>query len=409
MAVAAREVTSQMTPEKSMAPLHVVHLIEALGPGGAERLLYTNLKHFDESRVRSTVFTVYSREDHWLAPIRRLGVDVFSLACDSTRSLPRAIKEFSGWLRTNPTDVVHSHLWAANVVARVAGRLAGVPVVSSIHNPDHEDAAWSDGADVSITKRRIVKGIDRWTARVGNERLIAVSEYVRQSANHHLRFSLDDIDLLYNPIDVDTLMNPPRKDRSGLLRELGLPPDAIILLNVARVSPQKGLIHALRALPKIIEKYAQAHLLSVGATTDPSWHEQLKSEAAASGVADHFHIIGARRDVTDFLRACDVFVFPSLYEGLGIALIEAMAAGCACVATTAGPIPEFMENGRHGILVPPADVEAIAIGICELLANPERRQQLANNAQQTALARFQPQAAAEQLTQIYEKMAKLRP
>jgi starch synthase len=110
--------------------------------------------------------------------------------------------------------------------------------------------------------------------------------------------------------------------------------------------------------------------------------------------------------VTDFLRACDVFVFPSLYEGLGIALIEAMAAGCACVATTAGPIPEFVENGRNGILVPPADPEAMATAVCELLADPERRKELGDNAGQTALRRFQPQAAADRLTEIYEKVAR---
>jgi glycosyltransferase involved in cell wall biosynthesis len=388
-----------------MAALHVVHLIEALGPGGAERLLYTNLKHFDPARVRSTVFTVYSRDNHWLGPIRELGVPVISLDCDGPRSLPRAIKNFSAWLRANRPDVVHSHLWAANVVGRVGGRLAGVPVISSVHNPDHEDAAWSDGAEVSLTKRRIAKGIDRWTARLGNERLVAVSEYVRQSANRHLKFSLDEIDLLYNPIDTDALTNTPQKDRAELSRELGLLPDAIILLNVARLSPQKGLIHALRALPKIIEKYPQAHLVSVGATTDPAWHEQLKNEANRSGVANHFHILGTRRNVTDFLRACDVFVFPSLYEGLGIALIEAMAVGCVCVATTAGPIPEFVENGRNGILVPPADSEAMAAAVCELLADPERRKQLSAKARQTALDRFQPQAAADRLTQIYEKVA----
>ncbi len=408
MAVPAREVKSQITPETTMDTLHVVHVIEALGAGGAERLLYTNLKHFDRARVRSTVFTVYSRENHWLEPIRELGVPVMSLNCDGPSSLPRAIKNFSGWLRAHRPDVIHSHLWAANVVARVGGRLAGVPVVSSVHNPDHEDAAWSDGADVSLTKRRIVKGIDRWTARVGNERLIAVSEYVRQSAYRHLKFSLNEIDLLYNPIDTEALTNPLQKDRAEWLGELGLPQDAIILLNVARLSPQKGLIHALRALPKIIESYPQAHLLSVGATTDPAWHEKLKAEAKQSGVADHFHVLGSRRDVTDFLRVCDVFVFPSLYEGLGIALIEAMASGCACVATTAGPIPEFVENGRDGILVPPADSEAMATAVCELLANPERRKQLGDNARQTALARFQPQAAANRLTQIYERVAKSR-
>jgi len=405
MAVPAREVKPQTTPETTMAALHVVHLIEALGPGGAERLLYTNLKHFDPARVRSTVFTVYSRANHWLEPIRDLGVPVISLDCSGPRTLPGGIKKFTAWSRENRPDVIHSHLWAANVVARVGGRLAGVPVVSSVHNPDHEDEAWCDGANVSLTKRRIAKGIDRLTARAGNERLIAVSEYVRQSANRHLKFSLNEIDLLYNPIDIEALARPSKNDRPALLRELGLPEDAIVLLNVARLSPQKGLIYALRALPKIVERYPQAHLLSVGATTDPAWHEQLKTEAKQSGVADHFHILGARRDVTDFLRACDVFVFPSLYEGLGIALIEAMAAGCACVATTAGPIPEFVENGRNGVLVPPADPEAMATAVCDLLADSERQMKLANNARETALARFEPQAAADRLTQIYESVA----
>jgi len=134
----------------------------------------------------------------------------------------------------------------------------------------------------------------------------------------------------------------------------------------------------------------------------------MKSEAIRAGVAGQFHIIGPRHDVTDFLHSCDVFVFPSLYEGLGIALIEAMAAGCACLATTVGPISEFMEDGRNGVLVPPAEPEAIATAICELLANPKRRAQLAENAQQTALARFQPQVAADRLTQIYERVAKSR-
>jgi glycosyltransferase involved in cell wall biosynthesis len=385
--------------------MHVVHIIEALGPGGAERLLYTNLKHFDTTRVRSTVVTVYPHANHWLEPIRELGVPVISLDCTGPRDLPRAIAKFSSWLHTNRPDLVHSHLWGANVVARAAGRLTGVPVISSIHNPDHEEAAWSDGAGVSLTKRRIVKGIDRWTARVGNKRMIAVSEYVRQSAHRNLKFPLKNIDLLYNPIDIDELTKSSNKSRADLLRELNLPADAVILLNVARVSPQKGLIYALRALPKIIGEYPNAHLLSVGGTTDPVWLRELKAEAKRLGVESHFHILGARRDVPDFLHACDLFVFPSLYEGLGIALIEAMAAGCTCLATTVGPIPEFVEHQREGILVAPRDPDAIAAAVSQLLSDPERCRQLSENARHKALEEFQPQAAADRLTEIYEEVA----
>jgi len=182
-----------------------------------------------------------------------------------------------------------------------------------------------------------------------------------------------------------------------------LPDDSLILLNVARVSPQKGLLYALRALPAILKRYPSAQLLSIGATTDPAWHAQLQREATELKVSDHFHLLGTRRDVIDFLRACDVFVFPSLYEGLGIALIEAMAAGCACVASAAGPIPEVITDGEDGILVPPRDTEAIASAVCRLLEDQQLRERLGAAASESALSRFQPQQSAATLTRIYRE------
>jgi len=391
--------TANKTPR-----LHVVHLIEALGPGGAERLLYTNLKHFDAARIRSTVVTVYPHATHWLEPITALGVPVVPLNCSGTRDIPKGIRTLRTWLLANKPDLIHSHLWAANIIGRIAGRLTGTPVISSVHNPDHEAQAWADGADVSLLKRRIVRVLDGWTARAGNDRLIAVSDYVKRSANRHLRVSLDSIDLVYNPIDVDHLQAAPATSRAELLRSLGLSADSLILLNVARLSPQKGLLYALRALPSIIQQYPAAHLVSVGATTDPAWLKELQREAMALGVADHFHVLGSRRDVIDFLRACDVFIFPSLYEGLGIALIEAMAAGCACVATSAGPIPEVVRDGEDGVLVPPANPDEIAAAVCRLLADEALRSRLGDAATKTAFSRFQPQQSADTLTSIYESV-----
>ena len=384
--------------------IHVVHLIETLGPGGAERLLYTNLKHFDPERVRSTVITVYSAQQHWVEPITELGVPVVSLDCHSTRDILKGVRRLRAWLRANQPDLVHSHLWAANVIGRVAGRLAGVPVISSVHNPDHEPQAWSDGADVSRIKRHAVKAMDRFTAKLGSSRMVAVSDYVRKSAVRDLHFPLESIDLVYNPFDVDLMKAPVGKNRAELLREVGLPVESQILLNVARVSPQKGLLYAVRALPEILMQYQQVHLLSVGATTDPRWTAELKREAEALGVANHFHMLGARSNVVDFLRACDIFVFPSLYEGLGIALIEAMAAGCVCVATNTGPIPEVVQDGKDGVLVPPADAEALARAVCDLLGDPARRSELGAAAKQTAFSKFQPREQAEQLTRIYESV-----
>lgn len=395
----------KLTDTAANKPLHVVHLIEALGPGGAERLLYTNLKYLQRQNIRSTVFTVFANATHWVEPIRQLGVTVQSLNCQGIRDLPAGAAHLRSWLRMNQTDLIHTHLWAANIIGRVAGRLAGVPVISSIHNPDHEPEVWADGAEVSRNKRQLARVLDRWTARYGCHRLVAVSEYVRQSARRHLHFPLERIDLLYNPIDADTFSAPAFRNRDQVWRGLGLPAESIVLLNVARVSPQKGQVYAVRALPIVSKQYPNVHLVLVGATTDSQWLAQLKKEIQLLGVTSQVHIIGPRSDVPDLLHACDIFVFPSLYEGLGIALIEAMAAGCACIACDTGPVPEVVSHGVNGLLVPPRDETRLAEAVCELLADPDRRASLAVAARQSALKRFQPQIAADKLISIYESVS----
>ncbi len=389
--------------------VQVLHLIESLGTGGAERLLYTNLKHLDPARFRSTVLTVFPQPDDWAEPLRRLDVNVGSLGCGGVRDLPTGVARLRAWLRANRPDVIHSHLWTANIIGRVAGRLTGVPVISSVHNPDHEPEAWDDGAGVSLWKRHLALSLDRWTAQVGCERMVAVSEYVRQSARQKLRFPQERIELLYNPIDTEAMQATPSRSRAELLRDCGLAPESRILLNVGRVSAQKGLLYAVRALPLIIREHPSAHLISVGATTDQRWLEHLKAEARERGVSERVHFLGARRDVFDFLRSCDLFVFPSLYEGLGIALVEAMAAGCACVATDTGPIPEVISHGVDGWLVPRGDAESLAKAVCVLLGDASRREELGRAARSSAMARFQPQAAADKLASIYESVIKHEP
>ena len=404
MRSAAEESAARTDAARAGRQVRVAHLIESLGAGGAERLLYTNLKHLDAARFRSTVVTVFARPDHWAEAIRGLGVPVESLGCRSLRDLPAGVARLRRWLRANHTDLLHTHLWAANVIGRVAGRLAGVPVVSSVHNPDHEPEAWEDGADVSRWKRHLSLALDRWTARAGCERMVAVSGYVRGCAHLRLKFPLERIELLYNPIDTDALASRPSRGREELLGECGLEDDSIVLLNVGRVSPQKGLVYAVRAMPAILARHPSAQLVSAGPTPDSAWLERLKAEADALGVAGRVHFLGARRDVTDLLRACDLFVFPSLYEGLGIALIEAMAAGRACVATDTGPIPEVVTHGVDGWLVPPGDADKLAEAVCALLDDPARREALGRAAASSALARFQPQASADELARIYESV-----
>ena len=384
--------------------VHVLHVIESLGPGGAERLLYTNLKSFGSRHFRHTVVTVFDREPYWQEPIERLGVDVIGLGCRRYADLGRGAWKFWSILRRLRPAVIHTHLWAADVVGRTVGRLAGLPVISSVHNTEYDPESRLDEARHLAVKRRAALVIDRWTAAVGVRRLIAVSETVRASASRHLKIPPHRIDLIHNAVDFAELRPDPDRDRPGIWAEAGIPHGAIVLLNVGRASTQKGLVYAVRALARIVNKFPQVNLVSVGSLADADYIAEVRAEADRLAVGDRLHFLGPRRDIPALLSACDLFLFPSLFEGLGIALIEAMAIGCACVASDIAPLREVVHDGHDGLLVSPRDADGLARAVCSLLGDPPRRVLMGQFAAAGPFQRFDPAESAARLAAIYRSV-----
>ena len=386
--------------------LKVLHLIEGLGSGGAERLLYTNLKHFDRARLENEVVTVFSAADYWKQPILDLDVPVSTLDCRSLRDIMTGVRRLRKEIARFQPHLIHTHLWTANIVGRIAGFLTGTPVISSIHNPEYEPEVLTDTAHLNSKKLFVARSLDKWTARVACRKMLAVSRYVKASASLHLDFPPEKIEVLYNPVDVSDLCSGSVRTRAGVLNELNLPADSLILLNVARVAPQKGLLYAIQSLAEIRRKFPETHLISVGGKDDATWLARLEEEIEKLGLKNHVHLLGARRDVKDFLYNCDLFVFPSLFEGLGIALTEAMAVGCACVASDIKPLDEFVENEVDGMFFPPRNPAALARAAVNLLENEKKREAIGAAAREKALSLFQPQPAADKLTEIYFSMIK---
>jgi glycosyltransferase involved in cell wall biosynthesis len=381
--------------------LKVLHLIETLGSGGAERLLHTNLRHFDPTEIESRVITIFSRGEYWKEHIAEIGVEIKSLECSGFSDILSGVRKLRRELIAERPDVIHTHLWTANVIGRIGGRLTGIPVISSIHNPEYEPEAMSG---TSRLKLSAAKHIDKWTARFGCTRMIAVSNYVRDSANRRIGYPLEKIDVVYNPVD---LAEPGLSfDRRLLLAEIGLPADAVVVVTVGRVAPQKGLNYAVRAMDIVTERFPNAHLLHVGAQDNEDYLAMVMTEIERSGLSHNVHLVGERRNIGDLLRAADVFVFPSLFEGLGIALAEAMAFGLACVASDIRPLDEFVTSGENGVLVPPQDADAIAEAVIDLLSSPEKSIRFGAAARETTLAMFRPEPAARRLTEIYRRAAR---
>jgi glycosyltransferase involved in cell wall biosynthesis len=384
--------------------VHIIHIIESLGSGGAELVLYNNLRFSDPARFRHTVITVYSRDSFWNQSVRDLGIQVETLDCRSPVDIPRAVLRLSRWLRVNKPDILHSQLWTADVIGRLAARLAGVPSVCTIQSSMHDVESWNDGSGVPRWKRELVRLLDRWSTAFGRAKLIAVSEHVRRSTATHLRVPAQEIEVIHNSVAFD---HPPDVSTRGMRQltiDLNLPSESVILLHVGRVVAQKGLVYAIRALPAILRQDPGVHLVSAGPTSDADWTASLVSEARKLGVERHVHFLGVRRNVEGLLAQCDLFIFPSLFEGFPLALVEAMAAGCVCVASDTGAIPEMIEHDINGWLVPPRDVVAIGRAVSFLSSDSQRKRRLRHEAARSARARFDARNAAARLEIVYESV-----
>ncbi len=389
--------------DRKKTTIKVLHLIEGLGSGGAEKLLYTNLKYFDTEKVSSEVVTVFSNQDYWKEKIENLNVPVYALDCKNYRSIATGAIRLLRLVQENKPDLIHTHLWTANIIGRIVGWWTGIPVLSSIHNPEYEPQAFTSAKSLNSKKLLATMTLDKWTAGFGCDRMLAVSRYVKESTHQRLNFPLEKIQVIYNPIDTSDLGR--RRSRQALLNDLQLPPDSICLLNVGRLAPQKGFIYAVRAMKKVQEHFPNANLISIGSQSDKQWLSIVEQEINNLGLADVVHLVGEKRGISDFLHDCDLFVFPSLFEGLGIALAEAMAIGCACITNDIKPLNEFVIKDVNGILIEPRDPDALAAAIIDLLGNAKKRDELGQAAKETALNLFQPQPAADRLVELYVSMA----
>jgi glycosyltransferase involved in cell wall biosynthesis len=157
--------------------------------------------------------------------------------------------------------------------------------------------------------------------------------------------------------------------RAEIRRSLGLSPRTPLLGIISRLVPIKGITHLISAMPDILRRFPDTHLAVAG---DGEERTVLEQQARDSGIAPHVHFLGFRADVAAVTAALDVFVLPSLNEGLGKVLVLAMALGVPVVATRVGGIPEVVKDGQQGLLVPPANPAALAGAITAILGDRER-------------------------------------
>lgn len=351
-------------------------MLESDGPGGAELVM---LRLSEELRRRGHEIVPVGPVDGvgWLGDrFRERGftVESFGLRRAVDPSGPRRLAEM---LARRGVQAIHSHEFTMTVYGAAAARRLGVPIIASMHGSMTMTKAW---------RRRAAL---RWAFRRCHA-VVTVSDATRVQLSRDLGVPPDRLTLVRNGVPV--VSGDAAKPRA----EFGIQPDEVVLLAVGNLDPRKGHRLLLTALQRLTASGLRQpwRLIIAGGRGGPE-REPLLAFAAEHGLSDRLHVLGQREDVPDLQAAADVFVMPSLWEGLPLALLEGMIAGNACVASCTSGIPEAIDHGVNGLLVPPGDIDALERELGPLLQNPDRRRVLGAAARERALGEFTIEAMAD--------------
>ncbi|WP_414481461.1 glycosyltransferase family 4 protein [Caldicoprobacter sp.] len=285
-------------------------------------------------------------------------------------------------------DVLHCHGFKAGVVGRAGAILAGCPKVYTVHNFVLSSSHGFKSTMLSKLEKVLAKR---------TEGIIAVSRALKLELEQKCRIPSDKINVIYNGISL-----PPEGGGGNVRKRLGIGPDAVVVGSVARLIPSKGIQHLLDAIPLIRGCCKNVSFMIVG--TGP-YEEALKMRAKALGVEGDVLFTGYVAPIWGYLDAMDIFVLPTLSEGLGISVLEAMAMGKPVVASNVGGIPEIVQHGGNGYLVPPGDAAALACAVIHLINNAHLRKVFGQKGRQRIVTSFSVERMVQATAQLLEKCA----
>ena len=375
--------------------MKILYLLDSLTPGGTETSTVALASELVLRGHDAHIATLKDTDESLVDEASAAGVAVHRF------SESRQIAGVRSLIRELRPDVVHTALYRADQIGRLASFRLGVPVVSSfVSTPYHETRR----ADPSIRnwKLRAVQLIDAATAHAFVTQFHAVSEGTATENGRALLLSRDRITVVHRG-RREADFAPVSSDRLSQLRgNLGISPTARVILNVGRLDPLKEQAKLIVAIEGVLHDHPDVHLLIAGKTgaAEPLIHSLLRTRP---DVARRVSMLGHRRDIGELMNLSDVLVVSSSIEGTAGAAIEAMAATTPVVSTRVSGAGGVLEHGRNAVLVEHT-AEAIARGICEVLDDPERAMRMAQRGRQDFVERFTLGGATTDLISLYESL-----
>jgi glycosyltransferase involved in cell wall biosynthesis len=372
--------------------MRVVQMIDSLAPGGAERSLAELVRPLVTAGVELDFLLLHERPG-LSAEVRTSGADVTVVA---GRNRCEWIWNARQIIRSRRPDVVNTTLFDADVVGRVAARLAGVPSVSTLVNTPYGSEHRSEADRLRLGAAQLA---DLCTARLAS-RFRAVSSAVKEAYVERLRLDPSLVHIIPEGRDPVRLGIRQPSRRALARRTLGVLDDAPVVLAVGRQEPQKGFDVLIRAVPRMLQADSRTTVFIVGRRGRSSAHlEELLRDLHLDGSVQ---LLGHREDVPDLLCAADAFVLPSLREGIPGVVQEAMALEAPIVASDIGPVREAIGSDTLGELFPAGNPEALAGAVRQVLENPQLSRSRATAARERFLREFDSSSVAKRVLSFYE-------
>lgn len=373
-------------------------MINSLGPGGAERSLAEMLAPLTGAGIQPVVVCFDRREEGSQAAVTAEGFDVRFLAARRPAARVGELRRLVGELRP---DIVHTAIFDADVIGRLASVGTGAAVVTSLVNTSYGAERLGD-PNVSAAKLEVCRRLDGWTARHLTRHFHAITSTVKEAAVSSLGIPAERVTVVERGRDPERL-GRPGPDRRRLARSrLGLADDDEVVVTVGRQEYQKGHVTLLRALALLAPDRPRLVLLLAGRRGHAS--DEIDRLAGAHPLGERVRLLGHREDVPELLAAADVFAFPSVYEGLGGAAIEALALGLPIVASDLPALREILAPGLDAFLVPPGDTGELAGAIVRCLDDPALRRELGTRGRRVFEERFTLRRSVEGMVALYEQV-----
>jgi glycosyltransferase involved in cell wall biosynthesis len=384
--------TAELTPSAVRAasgskPLDVLAVIDHFALGGAEMMLGQFAAAASKAQIDLRVACLEERDGNPAAePLRAIGIEPVCLDIGG-RPGARHVEVMRRHIRAVRPAIVHTHLGGADIVGGVAGRSLGLPTVSTIHEVIKRQRGLQPRAKSELYML---------TRRLCAARVIAVSDSARRAYLEQSRRMGERVVRIYNGIGV----TPQPGSGAELRRELGVEQDAPLVGMVSALRPEKAHDVAIEAVAALRERFPKLRLLIAGGGGYAAEVERL-----AAPLGETVQLIGPRKDVMRVFDALDVCLHPSRMDAFPTTLIEALAASTPIVASSVGGIPEIVEDGVSGVLVPsPATAATVAEALGALLADAPRRQALAKAGREAYEQRFTAERWVKTTRGLYDEV-----